>query len=590
MPLAGFVGPGRYRVWVSVHVGENSPPPNLRVGDYRLLTRIGEGGMGVVHLATKDDRERVALKVLRPHVVGDDEARRRLAREVASLSRVRSPRVAEIVDSDPWGPVPFVATRYVPGLSLHEHIRDEGPLAGEELLHFALGLAEAIVAVHDVGVLHRDIKPSNVLMEGRNPVLIDFGLARVADDANITRTGWLLGTPGYLAPEILYGHEPTAAADVHSWAATVAFAGLGRPPFGRGPSVAVMDRVRRGEHDVDGLGHEVLGPVLKALDPEPTARPELSALIRMLGGPHGAGGGAVAAAAASAAPPTMTMPLATAEDHTPTDRIDPGSASGTRTLPDDPTRAEAPEPPAMAPSYTPYQTPPAPQPHHSPPQHAAPHRPTQPDPSTQADGATYDEAQPARISWLERVRRWTLGGGLLAATTGAVAAAPYLTAILVALVTVTLRAFSLNASASAERRMRRGPKWYDGTLSVVAAPWNFLVSLPASLMLLAWAGLLAGCVGLVMIVLGVGEVATLVACGLTGAVALWTGPGGSRLRSPIESVGFPIAERIPVWLVLSLVLFAIGTGLIAFGSTIGVEWSPTQQSPWESWGWARSRV
>ena len=213
--------------------------------------------MGVVHLAQARDGRRVALKVLRPHIIGDDEARERLAREVASLRRVRSPRVAEVIDADPWGPTPFVATRYVPGLSLHEHVREEGPLAGEDLRYFAAGLAEAVLAVHSVGVLHRDIKPSNVLLEGRAPVLIDFGLARLADDPRLTVTGWLLGTPGYLAPEILYGDDATTAADVHSWAATVAFAATGRPPFGRGPAMAVMDRVRRGEHELGDLPDEV---------------------------------------------------------------------------------------------------------------------------------------------------------------------------------------------------------------------------------------------------------------------------------------------------------------------------------------------
>ncbi|HQR27083.1 MAG TPA: serine/threonine-protein kinase, partial [Nocardioides sp.] len=200
-------------------------PPGLTVAGYALQTRLGEGGMGVVHLARRPDGRPVALKVIRPHVVGDDEARARLAREVGSLSRIRSPRVAEIVDADPWGPVPYVATRYVPGLSLHDQVRDEGPITGPDLDWFALCLAEALAAVHDCGVLHRDVKPSNVLMEGRSPVLIDFGLARVADDPRLTLTGWLLGTPGYLPPEILHGEDATPASDVHSWAATVAFAG-----------------------------------------------------------------------------------------------------------------------------------------------------------------------------------------------------------------------------------------------------------------------------------------------------------------------------------------------------------------------------
>ena len=252
------------------------------VGPYTLLAKIGEGGMGVVHLARRGDGPRVALKVLRSHIVGDDEARQRLAREVASLQRIRSRWVAEIVDADPWAEVPYVATRYVPGLSLHDHAQQEGPIVGADLLWFAGSLAEGLAAVHAAGVLHRDVKPSNVLMEGRTPIVIDFGLARVADDPRLTHTGWLLGTPGYLAPEILYGDDASPASDLHSWGATVAFAATGRAPFGRGPSMAIMDRVRRGEHDLTGLEGPLLDVVTATLDPEPTRRPTLEAVLAWL--------------------------------------------------------------------------------------------------------------------------------------------------------------------------------------------------------------------------------------------------------------------------------------------------------------------
>ena len=266
------------------------PSPARTVGDYTLLARLGEGGMGVVHLARKPGGPRVALKVLRPHIVGDDEARARLAREVSSLERIRSRWIAEIVDADPWGPTPYVATRYVPGLSLHDHVPEEGAIAGADLHWFASGLAEGVASVHAVGVLHRDVKPSNVLMEGRAPILIDFGLARVADDPKLTHTGWFLGTPGYLAPEILHGDDATTASDVHSWAATVAFAGTGRPPFGRGPSMAIMDRVRRGEHDLSGLPDDLLPLVAAALDPEPANRPTLAEIRARLADRHDPGG------------------------------------------------------------------------------------------------------------------------------------------------------------------------------------------------------------------------------------------------------------------------------------------------------------
>ncbi|MBS44982.1 MAG: hypothetical protein CMH83_17810 [Nocardioides sp.] len=257
-----------------------------QVGEWTLLAKIGEGGMGVVHLARRDDGsptgQRVALKVLRPHVVGDDEARQRLAREVASLGRVRSRWVAEIVDADPWGDVPWVATRYVPGYSLHRHVAEEGAVEKRDLLWFAACLAEGVNAVHEVGVLHRDVKPSNVVLEGRTPVLIDFGLARLADDPRLTMAGWLLGTPGYLAPEILYGEDATTASDVHAWAATVAFAATGRPPFGGGPAMAVMDRPRRAQHDLDGLTGPLHDVVAACLDPDPWRRPGLAAVLEWL--------------------------------------------------------------------------------------------------------------------------------------------------------------------------------------------------------------------------------------------------------------------------------------------------------------------
>ncbi|WP_240769708.1 serine/threonine-protein kinase, partial [Nocardioides sp.] len=259
----------------------DSGPPT-RVGDYALLTRLGEGGMGIVHLAQGPDGRRVALKVLRPHIVGDEEARARLAREVSSLTRIRSAWVAEMIAADPWADVPYVVTRYVPGLSLHDHVLQEGPISGGDLHWLAGCLAEGLAAVHAVGVLHRDVKPGNVLMEGRTPILIDFGLARVADDARLTHTGWLLGTPGYLAPEILYGDEATPAADVHAWAATVAYAAIGHAPYGRGPAMAIMDRTRRGQHDLSAVERPMAEVLAAALDPDPLERPLLEELLAWL--------------------------------------------------------------------------------------------------------------------------------------------------------------------------------------------------------------------------------------------------------------------------------------------------------------------
>lgn len=240
--------------------------------------------MGVVYLAEGSRREPVAVKVLRQEVVGDEEARQRLAREVATLSRVTTDRVAAVVDADPWGLRPYVVTEYVDGPDLRAWVREHGAMPERELCSFGAGLAEAVAAVHQVGVLHRDIKPGNVLVEDGEAVLIDFGLARLAEDPRITGAGWVLGTPGYLAPEVLYGEDATAASDVHSLAATLAFAALGRPPAGTGPPMAIMDRVRRGEFDLAGLPSSVRLLIEDCLAPDPRDRPSVLDVLAELGG------------------------------------------------------------------------------------------------------------------------------------------------------------------------------------------------------------------------------------------------------------------------------------------------------------------
>ena len=452
-----------------VTTSPKAPPPGLTVGGYALRARLGEGGMGVVHLGQKPGERPVAIKVLRPHVVGDDEARRRLAREVSSLTRVRSRRIAEIVDADPWGEIPYVATRYVPGLSLHDHVQEEGPLDGDDLLWFADCLAEALEAVHAVGVLHRDIKPSNVIMEGRTPILIDFGLARVADDSRITMTGWLLGTPGYLAPEILYGDDATAASDVHAWAATVAYAGTGRAPFGRGPSVAIMDRVRRGEHDLSGLDPVVLELVEEALAPDAEDRPSLDEVRDWL------------------------EDLAGGEPREPDDAAEPRHAALRRRGAAGARRADGRRhrcrPASRSPSRCTGRTTGGRRPistTRAAPRAGArparlPHRQTRvlPDGSVEYVG---DYGPPARehVPPGERFRR---AGSLLAlggVVIGGIAFAPYLALAVLFIAVWLLRSGSLAAASAGNRRNRRGIKWYDGIQLLLAAPWHVVAGLGGS--------------------------------------------------------------------------------------------------------------
>ncbi|MEJ7832291.1 MAG: serine/threonine-protein kinase [Nocardioides sp.] len=536
------------------------------VGDYEVMSRIGEGGMGVVHLARKPGGTRVALKMLRPHIVGDDEARARLAREVKSLSRVRSQWVAEIVDADPWAEIPYVATRYVPGLSLHDHVREEGPVDGQDLLWFAACLAEGLASVHAVGVLHRDIKPSNVLMEGRTPILIDFGLARVADDPKLTHTGWLLGTPGYLAPEILYGDDATAASDVHSWAATVAFAATGNPPFGRGPSMAIMDRVRRGEHNLTGLDGTIRDVVAAALHPEPTRRPTLEAILGWLR-PQTTRPQPVLAPPPVPVEPgedMFTIPLALAAQAI--------SEAETEHVPDQaPDRAPSPVTlPMLADSQR------------SSPASMGPTRVEQ-EWERPWDGPLAPPPGPVRVSAVERVRRALLLSAAATTVGAACAAAPWIAGVLVLLSVWVLRSGSLAASATGDRRRLRGPKWYDGAQFLLGAPWHLVRSIPGTVILVLWSAGLAVAAALVCYALAVGLALTLFASGVVLALSLWWGPGGTRLRSPLSRVVHPLSASVGRWVLALTVVLVVGVALGVRVAGSGVSWSPDDQRPLSSY-------
>ena len=244
-----------------------------KIGPYRLLDKIGEGGMGVVYLARDAESRPVAVKILGPAVAGDPNARRRLLREVETMRRVRSRYVAEILDADVTGDAPYIVTRYVPGRTLEDAVRTAGPLRGQALDRLAGGLAEAIAAIHAAGVVHRDLKPGNVMLVDGQPVVIDFGIAHVPDSTRLTQTGMVMGTPGYLAPEVIEGQASSGASDVHSWGATVAFAATGRHPYGSGTFQTIFFRVLQGKAELTGVPAALLPLVVAALATEPQARP-----------------------------------------------------------------------------------------------------------------------------------------------------------------------------------------------------------------------------------------------------------------------------------------------------------------------------
>jgi serine/threonine protein kinase len=246
------------------------------LGPYRLQDRLGEGGMGVVHLARDALGHPVAIKVLHTAATESDNARRRLAREVETMRRVRSPFVAEVLDADVTGEFPYIVTRYVPGTTLDDMVRTRGPLSGSGLRRLACGTAEALAAIHAAGVVHRDLKPGNVMLSEDRPVVIDFGIAQLGDATRLTETGLVMGTPGYLAPEVIEGQPSSPASDVHSWGATMAFAATGRPPYGSGSYESIFFRIVSGQADLAGVPAALVPLLTAALARDPAHRPSAS--------------------------------------------------------------------------------------------------------------------------------------------------------------------------------------------------------------------------------------------------------------------------------------------------------------------------
>ena len=255
----------------------------VRVGPHRLLGRLGQGGMGTVFLGVTQDDRAVAVKVLRDGL-SDPDARRRFRHELEALRRVRGPHLVEVLDADVDADLPYLVTRFVPGTRLDDLVNRHGPLDVPALQVLARGLADALTVLHAQGVVHRDLTPGNVLVLDGQPHVIDLGLAIAADVTALTRSGLVIGTPGYLAPEQVTGTAVTEAVDLHAWGATVAFAATGRPPYGTGRPEAVLYRLVHGRPDLDGVPEVLAGLVAAAMDADPRRRPAARTLLDQLGG------------------------------------------------------------------------------------------------------------------------------------------------------------------------------------------------------------------------------------------------------------------------------------------------------------------
>ncbi|MFE0765593.1 protein kinase domain-containing protein [Streptomyces smyrnaeus] len=254
-----------------------------QVGQYRLIGRLGRGGMGQVYLGRSASGRLVAVKVVRAELNHDPGLRRRFVREVAAARRVTGFFTAAVVDADPEGDPAWLATAYVPGLPLSTAVAEYGAWSGRAVRALGAALAEALEGIHHVGLFHRDLKPSNVLLAADGPRVIDFGISLAADDTQLTQTGMLIGTPGFISPEQLVGDATTAASDVFALGAVLAWTATGSGPYGQGSAHAVNYRVAHEKPDLTALPDDLAGVVARCLDKEPTRRPTASQLVAELG-------------------------------------------------------------------------------------------------------------------------------------------------------------------------------------------------------------------------------------------------------------------------------------------------------------------
>jgi cell division septation protein DedD len=379
-------------------------------------------------------------------------------------------------------------------------------------------------------------------------VLIDFGLARVAEDPRLTQTGWLLGTPGYLAPEILYGDDATVASDVHAWATTVAFAASGRPPYGKGPAMAIMDRVRRGEHNLSGVPAPLQGLLAECLASEPLERPaviELRIAIDELR-QH-------AHLARLPQPELWTQPVAPQADSTP----------ATVQLP------VTPEPAQVTPAQ---QTPVQPQPVKPRPEQP---RPVEPRPAPQNQSWPVPRKAPSRAQVVLQLL------GLGALTGALVAYAPYAGTALVATVVLLMRTASVSRQRHGRRRMIRGrPRWYDVPTTTLSMPGYLFLAFFGALTLITTAAFCGVAMFSLAYLLDRPVAVGLVMAGLGFAPVLWWGPGSGRLREMTRGLVDRTA-RSEFGGLLVVAMCALGTAvLLGLLFSAGPNWAPALAAPW----------
>jgi len=510
-----------------------------KIGPYRLLEKIGEGGMGVVYLARDSDGRPVAVKVLGPAVSSDPNARRRLFREVETMRRVRSRYVAEILDADVNGPSPYIVTRYVPGRTLDDVVRKDGPLPGPALARLAGGLAAAIAAIHAAGVVHRDLKPGNVMLVDGHPVVIDFGIAHIPDSTRLTQTGMVMGTPGYLAPEVIEGLPSSGASDVHSWGATVAFAATGRPPYGVGSYQTVFFRVLQGKAELAGMPAPLLPLVTAALAVDPARRPSAGWLAEQCAGLY------LESPAAVGPGGTLLAPVPVPAEYAPPYRGPAAAAPPSRYR--GPAEAAA----DMADLLPPVD-------------YARRDVPARPAAAAAANGGR----AAAAVSVEPAVPVTGHGLVLLAFGVGAVALSvvlPFAGTVLALAVITLLRAADRAQSGLAVRRSVRGARPSDIVVVIASAPWAVVRAVLTTVALAPFALVVAGGAAAASVVLA--QTRSLPAAGswAAGAAVAWyaVGPGSGSPRRQLRRMSATVVRSRAAMVVAVIATWALAAAMVS---------------------------
>ncbi len=568
------------------------------IGGYRVVRRIGSGGMGTVYEVRDGEDRAAALKLLHPQISHDPSARARLAREVDLLHRVRGKGVARVLDAEVEDDEAFVVTELIDGPTLEDDVAAHGPFAPDELRALAHGLADALHAIHRVGVVHRDLKPGNVMLSGAGPVIIDFGIAQVADDVRLTQTGMVAGTPGYLDPEVVDGAPPTPACDWWAWAAVLAFAATGRRPFGGGPSMAVISRMSRGQVDLEGVEPPVATALWAALQPRPANRLDPHSVLAVIDGRWGAADLEEALATlrlrgddrAGVVPadPTLVTPAAPASLVTPPTLVTPASPAPsaannppTRVLP-----VARPEPdqglgrrPDVVPPVGPLR-------HETawlPPTQVAPTPGSEPPDPWQEPPPWARPAAPQRATVAAL-------GFFLAAAAGIWPGVAILVLLALLLLTGTVGHARRSMRAA---RLRRGPRPGDAWRAVATSPWFLLRATlaTAGLALLAggtaWVVLQLSSLLLPAATLGQWEpVRDHLLLWIAAVVALlvaWFGPGAGVHREGARSLVAALLPYRPMRFALGVLSLLLGLGFAVAtvtGSFPAPVWQPLPTPTW----------